>query len=330
MYNQIYKSLEILSKNKGVNLYPHEQGYMTRALKDRGFTEILLSKFKVHEKYRHDYMQLTIQLNPTKLLGRDIIELTKEEDLKDVEQKFNEIIEVIHIDLNTFMYWTLNRIDYAINIKTQYVKEYIQLFQRSNIPYRFKMPYDKTSKVRKQKKGSFYLFSNSTIINFYDKSDERKKNTGEEVETAKDILRLEVQCLKGKTDALKRKYDFRIKYLGYFLSKDISDYVIKYYYDKTIGKGNYYKLKNAVKIVNESDHRKDIKEKLINVLDEVSLKRSIYKAKKSTNYTKESFNNYIKLLRNLGINPVTIPKLWTINYLENLESKIDLEFKDKL
>ena len=114
IYNEIYKSLEIISKNNGVNLYKSNVGYITHALKDKGFTEILLSKYKINNKYKHDYMQLTIQLNPTKLLNRDIVELTKEQDLTEVEKKFNEIIEKIHLGLNTFFYWTLNRIDYCI------------------------------------------------------------------------------------------------------------------------------------------------------------------------------------------------------------------------
>lgn len=321
MYDEIYKSLEILSKHKGVNLYKHEQGYMTHALKDVGFTEILLSKTNV-KGYSAPYMQVTIQLNPTKLLGRDIIELTKERDLKEVELKFNEIVEQIHLDLHTFMFWTLNRIDYAMNITTPYVKEYIELFQRADIPYRFEMQYDKTSRVRKQKKGSFYLFSKSAVINFYDKFQERLNNTGKEVETAKDILRLEVQCLKSKTNAMKYKHSFEMKYLGYFLNEKLSLDTIKYYYDKTIGKGDYYKLDKAIEKVNLSNHTPGTKEKLINVLKEVNSNRSIWKAKISTGYTKERFSHFLKLLRDLEINPVTIPRRWSINYLENLEDKI--------
>lgn len=322
IYDEIYKSLDILSKHNGVNLYKHEQGYVTNALKDVGFTEILLSKYNI-KGYSAPYMQVTIQLNPTKLLGRDIIELTKERDLEEVEHKFNEIVEKIHINLNTFMYWTLNRIDYAINIKTPYVKEYIELFQRADIPYRFNMQYDKTSKVKKQKKGSFYLCSKSTNINFYDKFQERLNNKDEDVENAKDILRLEVQCKKGKTNAMKYKYSFEIKYLGYFLNEKLSLDTIKYYYDKTIGKGYYYKLDKAIEKVNLSDHTPGTKEKLITILKEVNSNRSIWKARECTIFSMERFNHYLKLIRQLNINPVTMPRRWSIDCLENLDSKIE-------
>lgn len=323
MYDEIYKSLAILSKHNGVNLYKHEQGYVTHALKDKGFTEIVLSKFKISEKYRHDYMQITIQLNPIKLLGRDIIELTKERDLKEVAHKFNKIVEEIHLDLNTFMYWTLNRIDYAMNITTPYVEEYIKLFQRADIPYRFKMQYDKVAKTRKQRKGSYYLISKSTIINFYDKFKERIDNTGKEVETAKYILRLEVQCLKSKTNAMKYKHSFEMKYLGYFWNEKFSLDNIKYYYDKTIGKGDYYKLDKAIEKVNSSNHTSGTKKKLIIVLKEINSNKSIWKARQCTIFSVERFNHYLKLIRQLNVNPVTIPRRWSINCLENLDSNIE-------
>lgn len=323
MYDEIYKSLDILSKHNGVNLYKHGQGYATHALKDKGFTEIILSKFKVSEQYKHDYMQVTIQLNPTKLLGRDKVALTKEQDLEEVEKLFNDVIETIHLDLNTFMYWTLNRIDYAINIKTSYVKEYIELFQRGDIPYHFQMQYDKSAKTRKQRKGSCYLISKSTIINFYDKFKERLDNTGKEVEAAKDILRLEVQCLKSKTNAIKYKHSFEMKYLGYYLNEKLSLDIIRYYYDKTIGKGDYYKLDKAIEKVNSSNNKPRTKEKLIIVLKEVNSNRSIWKARQCTSFSVERFNHYLKLIRQLNINPVTMPRRWSINLLENLAGKIE-------
>ena len=327
MYDEIYKSLEIISKNNGVNLYKSDVGYITHALKDTGFTEIVLSKYKINNKYKHDYMQLTIQLNPTKLLNRDIVELTKEEDLHEVSEKFNKILEQIHLDLNTFFTWTLNRIDYCINIKTPYVEEYIKLFQRAKVPSGFEIPYNKRAKARKHQKGSFYIFNKSTIINFYNKELERLNNTGEALESAKDILRLEIQCKKGKTDYMKYKYNFDIKYLGYFTSEELSLKTISTYFDKTIGKGDYYKLDKARAIINASNHTKATKDKLINVLELINKHRSIDKARENSNYSEDSFNRYIKKIRALNINAVTIPRAWKLE-LDSLK-QIDI-YKDRV
>lgn len=325
MYNEIYKSLEIISKNNGVELYKSDVGYITHALKDKGFTEIVLIKKYTDSKYTQPILQLTIQLNPTKLLNRDIVKLTKEADLQEVEQKFNEVLEQIHLDLNTFFHWTLNRIDYCINIKTPYVKEYIKLFQRCSLPYRFSIPYDKKAKVRKHKEGSLYIFNNSTIINFYNKELERFNNTGKILESAKDILRLEIQCKKGKTDYMKYKYNFDIKYLGYFTSEELSIKTISTYFDKIIGKGDYYKLDKARAIINSSGYTKATKDKLINVLELINKHKSIDKARENSNYSKDSFNRYIKKIRELNINPITIPRRWTIDCLK----EIDI-YKDRL
>lgn len=316
-YDEIYRSLDIISKNNNVNLYPVEGGYTTHALKDKGFTRITLLKKSVDPKYNHPYMQLEIQLNPTKLLGKDIIELTEEADLDKLRERFNEEIYNIHINLSKFHGWTLNRIDYAVNISTPYVKEYVKLFQRADKPYSFNEQYDLVCRERKQKPGSFYLFNKSVAINFYDKEDERKSQ-GSYVESSKNVLRLEVQCNKFKTDSMKYKYEFITKYIWYFLTKEISDKTINYYYSKTIGTGDYYKLKEAIKIIHSSEFSHTIQERLIETLKQVNKSRSIWKARRDSNYSKESFNSYLKKLRELNINPVTIPERWSVKYLPNV------------
>ena len=335
MYQIIYKNLKSLSEEIGVPFRPKDDNndnkkrYVTNALKDQGFTEILLMKSKHDPKYRYPQKYLQIQLNPTKLLDRDIIELTKEEDIAEVQRRFNRIVEEkIHLGLNPFMRWTLKRIDYAKNITTPHVKEYIKLFQRADKPHSFVIPYNNESKDRTYKKGSFYLKSKSVRINFYDKANERLNNSHEEVESAKNILRLEVQLLKSKTDAMRYKYKFNIKHLGYFLSEEISTRELSYYYNKTIGKGRYYKLDKAIKKVNESDHTQGMKEKLIQVLKEVNAARSIWKARDKERYSRESFRTYLKLIREEGINPVTIPRDWGIDELEgiNIDIDTDIEF----
>jgi len=326
LYDQIYHALESLSKRERVKFYPKEgsknKTYITNALKDKGFTEISLTKTKTDAKYKYPQKKLEIQLNPTKLLGRDLVELTKEEDLAEVEKRFNKIIEEqIHMDLNTFMFWTLKRIDYAVNIQTPHVKEYIKLFQRADKPYPFKIKYDATSKCKKQKKGSFYLSSKSVRINFYDKANERLNNTGEHVESAKDILRLEVQLLKSKTDAMKYKYEFEMKELHNFVSEELSTEQLIIYYYKAIGNGMYYKLDKAIKMINDSGHTQGMKDKLIQVLKDINSARSIWKARDNSEYSRERFNYYLKLIRaegEYGVNPVTIPRDWDVEELDSI------------
>lgn len=78
-----------------------------------------------------------------------------------------------------------------------------------------------TLNLKREKTGSLYLFNKSVCINFYDKKCERLNNNVLDFDS-ENILRLEVQCKKSKTNAIKYKYNFDVKFLLYFLSKELS------------------------------------------------------------------------------------------------------------
>ena len=229
---------------------------------------------------------------------------------------YSEIIK-IHHSLPRLENWIVNRIDYAVNINTPYVEEYIKLFQRADKPRGFKELYCKKSKTRKQRDGSFYLFNDSVSINFYNKEHERLSQNFNK-DGAKDLLRLEVQCKKPKTNTIKCKNGFESRHLEHYLSNEISNQQLEYYYNKTIGTGDYYKLSEAIRIVQESNFTIKTKDKLINVLRLISTHRSIWRAREESQYNSSCFNRYLKQIRELGVNPVTIPTRWGINKLDSI------------
>lgn len=238
------------------------------------------------------------------------------DQVKEVMNRFTEEIQKIHTSLPRLDYWITNRIDYAININTPYVEEYIKLFQRADKPRNFKEWYCKKSKTRKQRDGSFYLMSESVNINFYDKEKERLSQNFN-LDGAKELLRIEVQCKRSKTNTIKSKYEFDSKYLKYYLSEEISYQQIKYYYNRTIGAGDYYNLSEAIRIVQESNYTYSTKNKLIEVLRAVNRHKSIWNAREKSIYNINCFNRYLKQIRALGVNPVTIPVRWKVEYLKN-------------
>ena len=316
-FDEIYKELEILT---GVKLRKIQEGcYSTEVLKEEGFTYIQLISKKVDGRYKYNFMQMTIILNPVKLIARNKLEVLKVDQLNEVKKIFLERIKKIHISLPYLDYWTLNRIDYAVNINTPYVEEYIKLFQRGDKPRNFKELYCSKSKTRKQLDGSFYLFNDSVAINFYNKENERLSQNFNK-DGAKDLLRLEVQCKKPKTNTIKAKKKFDSRHLAHYLSQEISHQQLEYYYNKTIGTGDYYKLSEAIKMVQESNYTYKTKEKLIEVLRAVSRHRSIWRAREKSQYNSSCFNRYLKQIRALGINPVTIPRGWKVNYLKNINN----------
>lgn len=314
-FNAIYKSLEKITGEKPRKV--NEGNYITGALKSIGFTNIQLTSKKINSKYKYNFMQIKIILNPVKLLRKNKLEVIEEDHVEELKKVFAEEIKKIHISLPILDYWTVNRIDYAININTPYVKEYIKLFQRADKPKGFKELYCSKSKTRKQLEGSFYLFNDSVAINFYDKESERAKQDFS-TDGAKNLLRLEVQCKSLKINTLKVKNRFNDKCLKNYLSKDISFKQIEYYYNNTIGIGDYYRLVEAIRIVHESEFRTKTKDKLIEVLKSVNRHRSIWKAREKSKYSSSCFNKYLKQLREIGINPVTIPKVWQIINLKNI------------
>lgn len=314
-FDEIYKGLEVIT---GAKLRKIQEGcYVTEALKEEGFTYIQLISKKVDGRYKYNFMQMSIIMNPVKLIGMNKLEVIKMDLLEEVKKIFLERIKKIHISLPYLDHWTLNRIDYAVNINTPYVEEYIKLFQREDKPRNFKELYCSKSKIRKQLDGSFYLFNDSVVINFYNKENERLSQNFNK-DGAKDLLRLEIQCKKPKTNTLKEKNRFDSRHLEHYLSQEISYQQLEYYYNKTIGTGDYYKLSEAIRIVQESNYTSKTKEKLTEVLRAVSRYRSIWKAREESQYNSSCFNRYLKQIRALGINPVTIPGRWKVEYLKNI------------
>lgn len=314
-FDEIYKRLELITGEKPRKV--KEGYYVSEVLKEKGFTYIQLTSKKVDVRYQYKFMQITIILNPVKLIAKNKLEVIKQEHIEEVKKIFAEEVQRIHTSLPRLEYWTINRIDYAININTQYVEEYIKLFQRGDKPRNFKELYCSKSKVRKQRDGSFYLISQSVNINFYNKEHERLSQNFNKDE-AKDLLRLEVQCKKPKTNTLKAKYEFDSRHLEYYLNQEISYQQLKYYYTKTIGVGDYYKLSEAIERVQDSNYTSKTKEKLINVLKAINRYKSVWKAREKSQYNSSCFNRYLNKIRVLGVNPVTIPSRWGVNMLKNI------------
>lgn len=316
-FDEIYKELEVITGEKPRRV--KEGCYVTEALKEEGFTYIKLTSKKVDGRYKYNFMQMTIIMNPVKLIRRNKLEVIKMDLLEEVKKIFAEKVKKIHTSLPRLDYWTINRIDYAVNINTPYVEEYIKLFQRGDKPTNFKELYCSKSKTRRQLDGSFYLFNDSVTINFYNKENERLSQNFNK-DGAKDLLRLEIQCKKPKTNTLKAKNKFDSRHLEHYLSQEISYQQLEYYYNKTIGTGDYYKLSEAIRIVQESNYTSKTKEKLTEVLRAVSRYRSIWKAREESQYNSSCFNRYLKKIRVLGVNPVTIPSRWNIDKLKNINS----------
>ena len=225
--------------------------------------------------------------------------------------------------LPSFENWNTNRIDYCINIKTPYVKEYIDLMQKGDVPHSQRLSYNPSNRNYAHRKGSVYLVSKardkrkgntgSTTINFYDKEDQIKKEQADNsvIEQAKNILRLEVQCNRPKLDYLKKKYALEDKKITSLLSAQISFDVLESAVLAICKVGDYYRRTEALKKIDDLKCHQKTKDNMKLIIDTVSKQyNSIDKARKqlvkSNQLTKGQFNGYIQKLNAIDINPVTI------------------------
>ena len=313
----------------GAAVYPEWKNYNIYNciyFRNLGFTNIKL-RTSIIKGYRIN--QIEIRLNPEIMLNGSKIELFNPNSIKKIESSFDDTVQKIHSNLPTLQQWTVQRIDYAIQIYTIYSMYLVQLFNRGDKPSKKYSVgvYSKKDFRNVQMQGSLYMRNKSVTINFYDKKDEQENaymwgnSNKQDIMDSQNLLRFEVQCKRYKTNSLKQKYNFSSKCLSHFLCEYMAKNLILHYYNEIIGPGDYYKLNEAEKIINSSDYRNSTKENCINMLKLISDSRSIWKARedfvkgkviKNTDiYVQGSLATYqrrLKQIRNLNINPVAIPK----------------------
>lgn len=245
--------------------------------------------------------------------------------------------------LKSFTDYKITRIDYCANISLDDVLPgydpalIIDLIKRSNIPPHFDewMQYDEKAHRMKSKPESFYLKNSSVTINYYSKylqlqnrSQENvekgyKPLSPEELDKARNIIRLETQCKYHRIYSLSQEaeesgnHDFN-KY-KYLLSPVKCVEIVSDYYKKVIGKGDWYTFQEAIQIIKSKNFNAQKEKRLIDALQLVSQCRSLAKAKNTFQGQKlEAFKRTIKELHELNINPVTIPREWGIKHIPNL------------
>lgn len=147
--------------------------------------------------------------------------------------------------------WKVTRIDYAINIHTDYVSEYIKLFHLGFRPKSCKYPSDYET--------SYYLKGSEYNVNFYNKLKQlhevkyisREEAFGKTNYNFDRIMRLEVQC--------KSKYIYRLIEKGiipstelkYLWDRKIAERCINKVIKRLIGAEDFYTIDSAMEKLHE-------------------------------------------------------------------------------
>jgi len=271
--------------------------------------------------------------------------------------KFNAISETISPLLGTFDDYSFKRIDYCVNFylpelfnqndKPCTDMQIMKLIKKSDIPspYREWMKYDDKAHRAKSRDSSFYLTSKSVRINCYSKfmkfveqsNDNLRKGyppiSKEILDSARGIIRFEVQCDYHKAYALTRRSEragnHKLNKYEHLLAPELCREIVNSFWNKSIGKGHWYSLKYATCMIKSYHFNSQKMDRLIEALQWVNQCRSVPRAKELFPGDLDTFNHTLKELSNLGINPVTIPQEWGIdriwNLLDTYYSKIALE-----
>lgn len=287
---------------------------------------------------------IEVTINP-KILGgvEDYITAATYADMAKAITNFNLEAKSISPLLRHFGCYCIKRVDYCINFDLEEImtislpESVMNLIRRADIPPHYEEWKKKRDKSHEKKSdpASFYLTNESLHINCYSKymqlqnlSEERVKKgldpiPQEWLDAARNIIRFEVQCKYRKTYALSAKamesgnLDFN-KYESLLIDDACHD-AINYYFNKVIGKGDWYTLQAATRKIEACNFNKQHEQRLIEALQLVNRCRSVATAKASyQGRDLETFKQTSKELSRLGINPVTIPKEWGVKHIPNL------------
>ena len=288
------------------------------------------------------YKEYTIEatINPKILGGNcDYINAATEDDMEVAAINFNRMARSISPVLRTFEHYKIKRIGYCVNFSLSELApgcssdQVMKLIRRGDVPPHFRewTEFDSTAHRMKSKPDSFYLICKSANINCHGKQVElrerNQKNPGSIsqaiLKEAQDIIRFEVQCKYPKVYALSRRAekdgnDSINKYQDLLKYKTCLE-VVNQHYEMAVGRGNWFTLSEAEKIIMRQSYYRPKKKQMLDVLHEVSQCRSLVRAKAlHQGEDLVAFKRTLKDLSGIDINPVTIPREWGIAYIPNL------------
>ena len=279
---------------------------------------ILIKFFIIKKKKYYTYM-VTYRISARRVMENDnFVGLFDTRNYDDLEEKVNELIKDKSNYLPKLKKCNLRRMDFCINAeleRQEQVKAYIKTMKRANIPSKLELyeEYDKISKRKKPMKDDFTVWSSEYIsISIYNKYAEMKKQKKgtfpeNEIQRSKNIVRMEIRCMEGKIQALKKK--FGVKTIRQFMnsSDEIGMYLFRYYLTKMLGEGKIFTLKKTFERIDMSGYKAENIKMLKEFAETANTFRSAAEAVKIYKSTegKKEVNRMIFMLNEIDTNYVT-------------------------
>lgn len=272
-----------------------------------------------HYKYRDDYILVGLRHNAIKNKNKD-----------KIYEDALTLLESIGIDSESLeLKNKINRIDYKHDFECEYklVAEHQAIM---NILSKTRDSYNGVYK-EELKKGSGIKYkpqSSYTEIIIYDKEQERKDKLKKKKKTShielelkefKNVFRTELR-LKSKRLYYNKKHTLKMdKTLDNYYNEEVSDECFKRYVEPIFYTEPFYRIDYAL-IAIQSDSRLTEAEKLCKLVTDIN-KKGFTRAKKEYGYCDDTFEKHIKLLRSIGINPLTFDEDIDLAILHNFTIK---------
>ena len=298
----------------GIVLYGHKYNVTYERITAAGATEQI------------SYVNYVIdaRVNPSKVIYREsAIDIYKPSDYEIFQQCFNNEIKSFNLQfLPPLDGWKAHRVDFTYNIHTPNVKEYIRLMHKADLRG-FTIKKDQHGH-RAMKAGSLYINNSAVTLNFYDKADEMTKaqggtrHTPEEIQQAKDILRIEFQAGRDKLSNIKRKQEFTSKQISEFMtSPEAAEDLVISYAEKVLGSATYRKKPAAITLINKSKRHQKTKEQLITAIEAISKPYKRVDEVRAAHPDLE-IDKCKKILRSMDVNLVTLDKNTKVRELPSI------------
>ena len=228
--------------------------------------------------------------------------------ISDVDEKERLYNEWHKDNYNSFK---LNRIDYTYDV---YLcpQEYLMLLNRG---YKLKSKKTKNLKYNhKYGEQNIDVKNNFVELKFYDKERQLiEVKMSPEIAQNHPVLRIELSLLKHKMYDIRTNMNKRVeRTLFDFADVDIANEYVTKYINKITGDGDYVEYDTAVRIIENSLYGKNTKTKLKELILAISKHRGIdaylESIKGNAKPTEATVKKHLKMIHDLGINPVTISK----------------------
>ena len=349
MYTYIFAKLKSYVNDCDFNLYPDKnntkkyQCFKTHCFNDIGLSSINLCRY--FGRKCGCFIELVVNC-PKLIYNGNETKLAQADDYNTLEEKFNCIIQHLNNDvfstqlLPKLNEWLVRRIDYAIDIDTPYVNDYISILKKGYIPKNFS--------IKKYYDTSFHIESKSCVYNFYNKTEELAVKYN--IHINKNILRLEVQCKADKIRKIIKNYKLSNNNICSLWNESIAKSVIAEAINRIVGVNDFFSLNilqdkiydsnlpkaykhsawHLTKFLNADifslselsqiiesydEHKEDVTKKILHLYKKRLTEKRFNKIKaaiKNLNY------NYTKsYLNKINLSPIAIPKNGQAEYLLN-------------